>query len=166
MRLQSVQNWCGPCTVANLLVSLGWRLPNGDLPTEDWIAKKVKLAQNMNDPHPGMGTIEAQIRRCLESLKIPHFQVTTADANLAVSSLRGFLVSGKPCMLAVDNDEHWIGVFGVLGERFSVVDSADPELNIFLGGDELAQRWASQSDPPMFYMIVVKGTGKRKATNG
>jgi hypothetical protein len=161
MRLQSAQNGCGPSTVANILAALGFRTPQGELASEDWVAKKVKLAQAMNDPHPGMGTIEWQIRRCLESLKVPHFQVTTHDPNVGVSALRGFMVSGKPCMLAVDNDEHWIAVTGVLGERFSIVDSADSELNVFLNGADLAQRWASASDPPKFYAIVVSALKKK-----
>jgi hypothetical protein len=164
MRLQSHPNGCGPSTVANILRTLGFRTPSGDDPSEDWVSRKAKLSAAMNDPHPGYGTIEWQIRRCLESLNVPHFQFSTSDPNLAAASLRGFLASGWPVMLAVDNDEHWVGAIGLVGERVLVADSADGELVVVYDTEQVVNRWATATDPAKFYGIVV--TGKKRGRRG
>lgn len=129
--------------------------------TEDSVAKRAKLAGSMNDPHPGMGTIEWQIQRSLEAMKVPHFQMTAHTPEVAIAALRGQLVLGRPAMLAVDNDDHWIGVIGVLGDRFVTVDSADSELVVCPSGVELAKRWGGATDPPKFYGIIVTGAKRR-----
>lgn len=156
IRLQSQQNGCGPSTVANILRSLGLDT------TEDQVSKRAKLAGSVNDPHPGLGTVEAQIMRCLEAMKVSHFQMMAHTPELAVAALRGQLVLGRPAMLAVDNDDHWIGVIGVQGDRFVTVDSADSELVVCPSGVEIAKRWGGATDPPRFYAIVVTGLKTRK----
>lgn len=146
--------------MANIFRAMGWSHAS-----EDWVAKKAKLHQSMTDPHPGFGTIEGQIKRCLSAFKIPHYEFTSHDANVAVAALRGYLVSGHPCMLAVDGDDHWLCCMGMLGSRFSVVDSADPELNVYYDAAELLNRWKSPTDPPKFYGICVTGLKPKKKKN-
>lgn len=157
MRLQSHQNGCGPSTVANIMKALGW-----DHATEDWVCKRAKLVQGMGDPHPAYGTVEGQIKRCLAAFKIPHFEFTCHDPNVATSALRGFLNAGHPVMIACEGDEHWACVLGTLGERFSVVDSADSELNVFYDPVQLVNWWKSNTEPPKFYGIVVTSLKPKK----
>lgn len=154
--MQGSQSSCGPSALANLLRALGLNV------SEDWVTKKAKLSSHIGDPHTAQGTIEAQIQRCLSALKIPHLASTTHDPNTAVAALRGQLILGRPALLAVDGDDHWVCAASVLGDRFGIVDSADPELVVFYGPAELAQRWASATDPPCFYAIVVTGLPKNR----
>lgn len=156
MRLQSLQNSCGPSTVANVLRAYGYEA------TEEAIWKKVKLATGANEGAPEMGTVEGQLKKCLEVMKVPYEEMTAHSPMLALSALHGQVNAGAAALLAVDNDAHWLCVLAVSGTRFSVVDSADAELNLFYQGDELARRWCNPGDPPTFYWLLVRPKMKRK----
>lgn len=150
MRLQSAQNGCGPATVANVMRAYGHEV------TEEMVSRKASALAAINEENPALGTVESQIKRCLTALKVPNYEFTCHSPGVAVAALRGYLAAGSSALLAVDDDSHWLAVLATAGERFSVVDSADTELNVYYTGEALAERWGSNSDPPCFYGIVAK----------
>jgi hypothetical protein len=153
-----MQNSCGPSTVANVLRAYGYET------TEEQVYRKVKQATAANEPDPMTGTIEGQLKKCLTAMKVPFEECNAHGPLLALSALHGQIQTGASAILAVDNDSHWLCVLAISGTRFSVVDSADPELNLFYTGEELARRWGNPGDPPTYYWILCRPKPKKRKT--
>lgn len=149
MRLQSSPNGCGPAAVANALRALGREM------TEERVEKKIKAIADTGDPAVQTGTIEAQIAKALAAFRVPATQLQLHHPIVALMALRGFLWTGHPVLLAVDNDEHWVVATGVRGGWIDVVDSANGEVVIPYRDQELANRWAASGEVPSFYGIAV-----------
>lgn len=159
MRGQSHRNYCGPACVANILRAYGIDREA----TEDKVAKKLKLAQALNENSPADGTTEAQLIKAFGLYKLPHDQIQVHDPALAVAALRGFLDRGIVSILCVDNSQHWLLALATMGERVVIVDPADPELVLCYPPSELLGRWKAAGDPATYYSLVVyPRTRKRK----
>ena len=157
MWLQSGQNSCGPTCVANALLCLG---PRWKKISEKAVIDKVRLLGTIADTDPGAGAIETQIMRALSAYGVKHDTLSVHNPQSAVAALRGYLVLGRPTLLAVDNDDHWVVAAGVLGSGFLIVDSAADDLVNVYDEDRLANRWKSAGDPNVYYGLVLRGRGK------
>jgi hypothetical protein len=60
---------------------------------------------------------------------------------------------GRPSVLVVDLDEHYVALVGSLGDRFIVIDSAENQLVFHYSQNELMARWKSQNES--YYAIVL-----------
>lgn len=68
--------------------------------------------------------------------------------DIALMRLAEALRRGRPVVLSWNSAEpgdHWVAVVGVLGERYLVADSADGELVVSRGVDELEAAWKDKN---------------------
>ena len=144
MQLQSAPHGCGPAAIANALEALGNRV------SQDAAATLARTDAE--------GTDERGIKRALRMLGFAPQEFSTGDRSAAWHLVCGALLMGYPCLLAVDNDSHWVPALGLLGGMVLVVDSADGGLIQSLEQRALLQRWgsrASRKKPQTFYGISI-----------
>lgn len=153
MRFQSNEASCGQTAAANALRALGKNV------TEDQVARRVKLSAVDGDPAAVGGTSETQLMRVFASYRVPVTQVQSCTATLALSAVRGLVLTGRPVCLIVKNNTHWVTVIGLLGTGFLVADGAGEEIVMYRTEQELADLWAASGDPPTFYGLAA-GRGR------
>jgi hypothetical protein len=144
--------------VANVLRALGLSREV----TEDQVARRIRLKASTTDADPADGTTEGQILKALAAYRLRAEEVLLHQGHAALCALRGHLVVGRPAVLCVDNNTHWLAAIGALGERFLVADPADPEVVVSYSPDELETRWKFAGDPPAYHAMVVHRTARRR----
>src|SRR5690349_23329730 len=116
MRMQDSQANCGPSALRNALAALGISRSGDEL---------EKLCQtDATQGTPVANVVRAA--RTIEGLEPRRIQETRAD--VALLQLLEALRAGRPVLLCVDNDSHYVAAVGTLGNRVLVADSADSEL--------------------------------------
>lgn len=149
MRLQSAQNFCGFATAANALRAIGRRV------TEDQVHAKVKLGADGVDEPTTMGATEQQIIKGLRAFRVEVTQFQVHSELAAVNLVRGCLLAGRPVVLAVDNDAHWVVAFGLMGGLVHVADCAHEEIVLSYTEARLLARWGHAGDPPRWYGLAL-----------
>lgn len=119
---------CGPFALKYGLVMLG-RFEN-----EREIGKKAGSTW-------WYGTDEIGLAKAAKSFdcKMKYFRRETAKD--AIKILNYHLKRGYPCILSVDNWEHWITVINEQHGKFIVVDSALDKVIVIYSHAQLARRW-------------------------
>lgn len=119
---------CGPFALKYGLVMLG-RFEN-----ERAIGKKAGSTW-------WYGTDEIGLAKAAKSFdcKMKYFRRETAED--AIKILNFHLKRGYPCILSVDNWEHWITVINEQRGKFIVVDSALDKVIVIYSHIQLARRW-------------------------
>jgi hypothetical protein len=119
---------CGPFALKYGLVMLG-RFEN-----EKAIGKKAGSTW-------WYGTDEIGLAKAAKSFdcKMKYFRRETAED--AIKILNYNLKRGYPCILSVDNWEHWITVINEQHGKFIVVDSALDKVIVIYSHIQLARRW-------------------------
>jgi len=119
---------CGPFALKYGLVMLG-RFEN-----EKAIGKKAGSTW-------WYGTDEIGLAKAAKSFdcKMKYFRRETAED--AIKILSYHLKRGYPCILSVDNWEHWITVITEQHGKFIVVDSALDKVIVIYSHIQLARRW-------------------------
>lgn len=144
MQLQSTPHGCGPAAIVNALEALG------KYTTQDAVARLARTDAE--------GTDERGAKRALRLLGFVPQDLVTASRAAAWYQVCGALLMGYPCLLAVDNDSHWITAIGLLGGLVLVLDSADGGLVQSLDQRSLLARWGSRPTrkiPSIFYAIAI-----------
>ena len=106
------------------------------------------------------GTDEFGIISAARELGLTTAPLETANPLSAFSVVHSNVVAGRPTILCVDNNSHWVCVSSAAGERVGLVDSANTRRNKsengvhFLGRRELLRRWKCRLNG-MHYAIVV-----------
>lgn len=138
MRFQTNEASCGLAAMSNALGCLGIKR------TEDELAPAARFtAANGTNPR---GMI-----RALSSIPdlVPEV-IHESRADVAVLKLQSRLRAGFPVILLVDNDDHWVVAFGVLGETVHVCDSAHADLVITYDLPDIMSRWKSEGRKPYY----------------
>ncbi len=119
---------CGPFALKYALIMLG-RFEN-----EKKIAKKAGSTW-------WYGTDEIGLAKAAKAFdcKMKYFRRETPDE--AIKVLSDHLKQGLPCILSVDNWEHWFTVINEQQKKFIVVDSALDKVIVILSGRQLLKRW-------------------------
>ena len=148
MRFQSNASSCGPAALRNALLCLG-------------ITRSEQELETLSGCSAADGTSPKSVLKALRligqdsALGIPWGVINESREDVALLRLIFALQSGHPVIMVVDNDEHWVVAFGLLGNTVvHVVDSADSELVQHLNPSALMHRWHGQGRKP-FYGIVV-----------
>lgn len=81
-------------------------------------------------------------------------EIREAKPDVALLRLDRALTRGLAAVLVVDDDEHWIAVVGMIGQRYLVADSADSELVLSLDAEALAERWEGAGRKPYYAIIL------------
>lgn len=142
MRYQSRKSSCGPAALANALESIGIER------TEDELATLSKQSVD--------GTSSSNLRKAAEAVGVETFGICEQRIETAKWALEYHLRSGNPAILVVDNDEHWVAVTGMLGDRVIVVDSADNDLLVYYTVARLLFRWCGPSKRFTGFFLLTK----------
>ena len=119
---------CGPFALKYGLVMLG-RIEN-----EKEISKRAGSSW-------WYGTDEIGLSRAAKSFDCGMTYFTSGEKSLAVKHLIGFLRTGNPCILSVDNWGHWITVINEQNNKFIVVDSDLEKVITIYSHTQLLKRW-------------------------
>ncbi len=143
MRLQDTTANCGPLAVRNALKALGLERSTEELET--------LLGTTATEGTPTKRLVKGLLK--MEELN-PRV-IDESREMVAHLSLSAGLRSGRPTVLCVDDWTHWVAAVGTLGDsRVLVADSADSELVVSLGWQELMQRWASTAKRPYWGVVL------------
>ncbi len=133
MRMQSSQADCGPFSLMNALKALGHHRSSLELST---MAKTTA-----QDGTPPANLLKA-CKLLAESCQLNPERLRTRSSLEAEAVLLNKLRLGRPVILLVDNDEHWVAAIGLLGATVVLVaDSADAELVCAADIADVMTRW-------------------------
>jgi hypothetical protein len=146
---------CGPFALKYALVMLG-RFEN-----EREIAKRAGSTW-------WYGTDEIGLAKAAKTYdcKMKYFRRETPDE--AIRALSNHLKSGYPCILSVDNWEHWFTVINEQQGKFIVVDSALDKVIVINSARQITKRWKYIDDETGFtsydgYALTSKFKPRTKA---
>ena len=128
---------CGPFALKYALVMLG-RFEN-----EREIAKRAGSTW-------WYGTDEIGLAKAAKTYdcRMKYFRRETPDE--AIKVLSNHLKSGYPCILSVDNWEHWFTVINEQQGKFIVVDSGLDKVIVIYSARQLTKRWKYVDDETEF----------------
>ena len=124
---------CGPFALKYALVMLG------KFANERVIAKKA--GSNWWSGTDEIGLAKAAKRY---DCKMKYFRRETGQDGIKV--LIQHLKKGYPCVLSVDNWEHWFTVINEQQDKFIVVDSGFDKVIVILSKNQLVKRWQYVDD--------------------
>ncbi len=132
--MQDSQANCGPFALKNALTALGIERSAEEL------EKACGTSATNGTPTRGVFKAASKIDGCNPAI------VRETRSDIALLKLEHAVRRGRPVILCFCDSqgnpgEHWVSVVGVLGERYLVADSADSELVISMGVDELESKW-------------------------
>lgn len=139
MRMQDTAANCGPASLSNALAAVG-------------IARSQAECETLCKTS---GTDGTSIRGLTGGIKaLGRVPITLNERRFDVALLRlvSHLAGGRPAVLCVDKNEHWVAAVGHIGTRILIADPADNELVLSLAADELKARWGHGN---RFYGVVV-----------
>lgn len=139
MRLQSTQANCGPASLLNALVALGISR------TEDELATLCKTTGTE-------GTSPRNLMAAIRALGRSPELINEKRMDVAIMFVETWLREGRPVILCVDGDTHWVTAVGSMGKRIIIADPADNELVLSYSRSDLVDRWGSGG---RYYGIVV-----------
>ena len=87
------------------------------------------------------GTDEIGLAKAAKSFDCKMKYFRREDPEEAVKKLRAQLKQGLPCILSVDNWEHWFTVINEQQNKFIVVDSGLDKVIVILSENQLLKRW-------------------------
>lgn len=132
MRMQDSQANCGSIALHNALCALG-------------IRRSPKECEALCKVTAERGVSEADLVAAFSAVRgCKPYEIRTEDAALAMGALRDALHRGRPAILSVDADAHYVAAVGVLGDRVLVADGADNELVRGVADFRLSLRWGSE----------------------
>jgi ABC-type bacteriocin/lantibiotic exporter with double-glycine peptidase domain len=140
MRFQSTQSNCGPASLANALAALGI------VRTEDELAVLCKTTGTE-------GTSTKNLHAAIRAVGRHPVILNEKRAPVALLWLESWLREGRPVIMCVDSDSHWVTAVGALGSRVLVADPADNELVLTYSRGDMLKRW--MSDGGRYYAVVV-----------
>ena len=133
MRAQDHQYNCGPNALHNALAALGVRRSAREL--------EVVCGTTAQDGTSQTRLVEAA--RAIRGTK--PWVLESGMPAPAIAMLRDALHRGRPAVLAVDRDEHYIAAIGMLGDRVLVADGANNEVVLSVPDYKLLLRWDNQT---------------------
>lgn len=128
MRMQDTQANCGPASLYNGLLALGVASTQADC--------AAACGTTATDGTPPKGLLKGA-----KSFGRQPLIINEKRATVAILWLMHFLSHGRPVVLCVDKNEHWVTAVAALGDRVLVADPADNELVLSCTTAALAARW-------------------------
>ena len=146
-RFQSYRADCGPMSICNALEALEIRRSHDEIVT--------LCGTTARDGTNHLGMLRA-IRALKESCDLfGPVELRDSHSDVALLRLGHLLGRGRPAILCVELWSHWLAVVGVLGDRFILADSADLRQTVWVGPQELVQRWGYPGVRSGYYGIAV-----------
>lgn len=133
MRLQSKPASCGPTALHNALMARGVRRSEDEL---------AKLSGCTAAGTSSRGLLKAVHMIAIEHPGLKPGVISERRGDVAILKLLTAHEMGAAAILIVDDYAHWVASFGLLGRNvFHVADSANEELVLHYGPDDLLARW-------------------------
>jgi ABC-type bacteriocin/lantibiotic exporter with double-glycine peptidase domain len=130
LRHQRKGYWCGIASIANALEVLGIRR------TQCEIAK-------LCDVTPTDGTNETEMKRALLANGVGVDEWSHEGSDGSLWWVDHCLVNGRPVILCVDSDEHWVTLIGLCGTKYLLFDpSRNTGIEVHTP-PSLAARWVN-----------------------
>lgn len=146
MRFQTTQASCGPAALRNALMARGLARSEDEL---------AKLAGCTVEGTTARGMMRAL---CLVAKEQPGLMpgvLSERREDIALLRLLAAHRAGLAAILCVDEDQHWVTSFGLLGESvIHVADSAHDEMVLHYSPEQLVARWWGLGRSP-FYAILI-----------
>lgn len=140
MRMQDSQANCGPTAMSNALAALGITRP---------AAECEKLCKTSATE----GTSAKRLLSALRSIETCQpAELREKRQDVAMLKLDKALQYGRPVILCVAENTHWVAAVGALGGRVLVADSADNELVLSKSLEQLTTWWYSGTN---YYGIIL-----------
>lgn len=149
MRLQSSTASCGLAAISNALSCLGISR------SEEELVTLTGYSAPDGTQEKGILKALAAIAKSEPAAGIQPAQVYETRADVAMLRLVEGLRHGRPAILCVDEWDHWVVAFGLLGQSIHVADSADNALVITYSPGGLIDRWRNPSKRKNFYGIIL-----------
>lgn len=130
MRHQRKGYWCGIASIANALEVLGIRR------TQREIAKLCYVT-------PSAGTNETEMKRALLANGVCIDEWCDTDTTQSELWVRHCLANGRPAILCVDDDEHWVTLIGMCGDHYVLFDPARNQGVEIHTHNSLTERWVN-----------------------
>lgn len=138
MRMQSSQANCGPYALHNALWALG-------------IKRSADECEVLCRTNATEGTYTTALMKAINTIRGTKCKEITGKSLLeAMWYLTEALRGGRPVILCVDDEGHYITAVGLLGDRVLVADSADNELVLSYKLTGLKKRWK-----PAYWGVIV-----------
>lgn len=153
MRMQSTQNNCGPASLANAFRAIG-----RDNVTEDKVVVLMRKHAPASDAPEQDGAGVRPLQAAAGSLGYSLVPFKFEHPGMAWAFVRHTLSEGKPSLLCIDDNSHWVTAIGLVGDAILVADPAHAEIVTPMAADTLTLRWA----PDYYMMVLVKTPRKRK----
>ena len=147
MRFQSNASSCGPASIRNALLCLG-------------VTRSEEELERLAGFTAASGTSIQGIVKALRTIAgenpvLSPEVLRESRAQVAILRLSNALYRGRPAIICVDNDTHWVSAVGNLGQDiYHIADPADPELILSINVAQLAQRWKGAGRQPYQGVIV------------
>ena len=152
MRFQSTQASCGPAALRNAL--LCHRIERSEAELE------LLTGCTAPDGTSPKGIVKALSLVAKDAPSVSPSVLSEARPDVAILRVIAALQAGHVVILCVDEFEHWVVAFGLLGMGARIIvhvsDSADSEMVQHLTPDELLARWRGPEGTrkPYFGVIV------------
>lgn len=150
MRFQSNQANCGPAALRNALQCHG-------------VSRSEQELESLTGCTAAEGTTPRGMLKALALVAKDHLEVSPgviseSRPGVALLTVLESLRNGHVVIMLVDEWDHWVVAFGLLGSgdgmRIHLSDSADPELIQHRTPKALLERWKGHGRKP-YYGIVV-----------
>ena len=116
MKFQEKIYSCGPATIRNTLRAFGHRVSEGQIRT-------------LCGTTPEEGTDSPEMIYGLRELGYTVNEYASMNKKAAWQWLHGCLIHGKAVILCVHAWEHWVVAVGSFGDRVTIIDSSNFEVN-------------------------------------
>lgn len=148
MRYQDTSFSCGPSSLVNAIRVFGKRVSE----------RRIRTLASCSEDE---GTDEAGLISAARSLKFTASTHWSSDQTAAWSFIRANVMDGRPCLICIDQWQHWVTVVGIVGDHVLVIDPANTKKNkaengvYSLSRRELLKRWRCPSETEPFYAIAI-----------
>lgn len=137
---------CGPAALRNALQSRGIHR------SEDELARLTGLTI---EGTAARGILKAAHMIAVDEPTLRPGVINERRADVAILKLRAAHDLGSAAILCVDNYDHWVASFGMLGDEvFHVADSANDELVLHYTPAALLARWKGPGRQPYYAIIL------------
>lgn len=137
---------CGPASLVSACETLG-------------ITVSEKRVRELSDADKD-GTDEEQLLQAAEALGLDAEVQHSGDAEESWDALTNAVADGLPCVLCVDQWDHWVTVVGIVGDRVVMLDSSNEAANVDVNGvhfmtkAQLLKRWKHKGVEKSLYAIA------------
>ncbi|MEI7811542.1 MAG: cysteine peptidase family C39 domain-containing protein [Ignavibacteria bacterium] len=142
---------CGPFALKYALVMLG-------------IFRHEKEIAEVAGSNWWSGTDEIGLARAAKKFNCKMNYFHSEDPDKAFALLDGQLDKGLPCILSVNNWEHWLTVLGCQHDKYIIVDSGLERVIAILNPSKLLKRWKYQDEKDLSFDGYSIQPGSKVAT--